>query len=225
MKHKFLLLTMLIVFLGLSGCSSWGIALDSSFALEEYYTKRDLNGDPKEGNNTSLQVLPKIVSSKQFRPLIEKSMSPTWGVGIDYEVFYYGYDTPRLISNVVNNKKSLSDAIEYPSEEVDGKSNLNLFSISPIALGVININQNVFVAGGIGFPQYTSVSFNREKYEIKKENNDVTFFIGYSLPSPNNPFSVILKNSQKELKAQKMGSSNEEEFIYNNTSVILRYYL
>ena len=130
-----------------------------------------------------------------------------------------------MISNVVNNKKSLSDAIEYPSEEVDGESNLNLFSISPIALGVININQNVFVAYGFGFPQYTSVSFNKEKYEIKEEKNDSTIFIGYSLPGSNNPFSLILKSSKKEFKAQKFGSSREEKFIYRNTSFVVRYYL
>ena len=228
MGSRNLLFTILLLvsLLTASGCSSLGVALDTSITNEDYSTERDINGEYKKGNDTSLQVLPKIVSSKQFRPLIDIRNTPaTFGFGLDYEVYYYGYDTPRLISNVLNNKKSLSDAIEYPSEEVDGESNLNLFSISPVPLIIMNINQNVFFAGGAGIPLYTSISFNREKYEIKEENFDVTLSMGYSLPSPNNPYSVFVKFSQKKFKAQKIGSSEEELFTYQNASLFFRYYL
>ena len=227
MRFRYLLLIVLILitWIAASSCSSLGVALDTSYVGESYDLDKDRNDISYE---ETLQVLPKLVLGKEMLPLIDIKFAK-FSFGFDYEIYYYGYDTPRLISDVINNKRSLSDAIEYPSKEVGGKSNLNLFSFSPqFYFNSTDVGtKNLYLGYGIGFPLYTSISMNKEKYKIKEEGNDQSFIIGYNWDTGTmQPKSFLIKYSSKNLRIQKMNSSEEEEELnYSKYSLIYRYYL
>jgi hypothetical protein len=227
MRFRYLLLIVLILitWIAASSCSSLVVALDTSYVGESYDLDKDRNDISYE---ETLQVLPKLVLGKEMLPLIDIKFAK-FSFGFDYEIYYYGYDTPRLISDVINNKRSLSDAIEYPSKEVGGKSNLNLFSFSPqFYFNSTDVGtKNLYLGYGIGFPLYTSISMNKEKYKIKEEGNDQSFIIGYNWDTGTmQPKSFLIKYSSKNLRIQKMNSSEEEEELnYSKYSLIYRYYL
>jgi hypothetical protein len=227
MRFRYLLLIVLILitWIAASSCSSLGVALDTSYVGESYDLDKDRNDISYE---ETLQVLPKLVLGKEMLPLIDIKFAK-FSFGFDYEIYYYGYDTPRLISDVINNKRSLSDAIEYPSKEVGGKNNLNLFSFSPqFYFNSTDVGtKNLYLGYGIGFPLYTSISMNKEKYKIKEEGNDQSFIIGYNWDTGTmQPKSFLIKYSSKNLRIQKMNSSEEEEELnYSKYSLIYRYYL
>ena len=233
MRFRSLLTSVLVLItcIAASGCSSLGVALDTSLASEEYFTEGSTNKEDSSEN--SLQVLPRLVKGKKFGPLIEFSglrgllgnEKATYGFGFDYDILYYGYDTPSLVSDVLNNKKSLADAIEYPSEE-SGKSGLNLFIFSPTLLLVLNLNEDTFLGLGGGLALYTSVSFNRENYEIKEEEPNInSILLGVNLLEEFNlPISVIFKYSSVRLRVRKPGSFQDERLNYKNQTVTFRYY-
>ena len=219
-----IIIVVALLWIAVSGCSSLGVALDTSYVGESYYLQKDRNDISYED---SLQVLPKIVLGKEILPLINIE-GVTGSIGFDYEVHYYGYDTIRLFSDVINNKSSLSDAIEYPSKEVGGKSNLNLFSFSPQFYLNFNgiFSKNSYLGYGIGFPLYTSISIDREKYKIVEEGNDHSIIIAYNSDTGTmQPKSFLLKYSRKNFRIQKMDSFEEEELNYSKYSLIYRYYL
>ena len=144
---KFKSATVLIILVAsivASGCSSLGVALDTNSVEEKYSVTlyRDL-GDTEENKTfNNIQVLPKIVRNKSYSTLITfNQFLPFGGIplldfGFDYEVIYLGYDSTKVASNVINNKKSLSNSLEEPNTE--STNNFNYFSIYPQFKAIIN---------------------------------------------------------------------------------------
>ena len=218
-----IIIVVALLWIAASGCSSLGVALDTSY-VGETYSVESRSDEYQEKSNGNVNIFPKLVSSNNVAPLFNVSLTNDLSLGIDYEIFYYGYDTLNLISDVINNKKSLSDSIEYPSKEIGGDRTFNLFSFSPMLLGVLSGKPGFFLASGFGFPQYSSFSVDREKYEIKEESIDGFIYIGYNFYFKNTPLSLISRQSNKEFKAQKPGATETDTFTFEFYSLILRSY-
>jgi hypothetical protein len=210
-----------------SGCSSFRIALDTIYAQERYQLQSQTEEILEDNSIENLPVLPKIVNENNYRPLfVFEKQYPSYG--FDYEIIYLGYDTPTLISDVINRKKSLSTALEEPDTE--SENNLRIFIFSPTILGVFPISGNIFMGFGLlvpyddaiymGLPSYKAISYNNSKYEMSRFFGWQQFF-GVNMFGE---YSMYGKVTQIEMTANTEDNTNQIAIEYYSLSAGYRFY-
>ena len=231
---KFKSATILIALVALlsvaaSGCSSLGVALDTNSVEEKYSVTlhRDL-GDAEENKTfNNIQVLPKIVRSKSYSTLITfNQFLPFGGIplldfGFDYEVIYLGYDSTKVASNVINNKKSLSKSLEEPNTE--STNNFNYFSIYPQLKAIINsgdTTNNFFFSYTVNMSElYTTIQYNKKNYSID-EFSSIGFDIGLNFFEN----SIFYREQNVSSVAKSKDEIDTIDIKYANRLLGYRYY-
>jgi hypothetical protein len=205
-----------------------GVALDAHSGNEQYTLES--NDNLKKGiTDTDFQVgIPKLVSSeKKIRPLYEISHYDrrTLSFGIDYELINYGNDLYSSFLDVVNNRNSLIQALEYQSGTINENNDLYFFSLVPVFPIILNITDTFFLAFGFGYPIFTSVGFDNEKYE--SDGADLTSYFSTGLNSifNDNNFSLFLKFYSQEVNAEQENPKKSVSIKYENYFLTFRYYL
>jgi len=231
---KFKSVAVLIILVALlsiatSGCSSLGIALDTNSVEEKYSVTlhRDLSDTEENKTTNNIQVLPKIVRGKSYSTLITfNQFLPFGGIplldfGFDYEVIYLGYDSTKVASNVINNKKSLSKSLEEPNTE--SNNNFNYFSIYPQFKAIINFGDttnNFFVSYTVNMSElYTTVQYNKKKYSIDKFSS-IGFDIGLNFFEN----SIFYREQNVSSVAESKDRTDEISIKYAHRLLGYRYY-
>ena len=233
MRFKYLLIEILLLItcVAVSGCSSLGVALDAHSGNEKYNLESE-KGKTENNLNNDFQVgIPKLVSSeKRMRPLYEIARfgygyAGSYNFGIDYELINYGNDLYSSFLDVVNNRNSLIQALEYQSGTINDENDLYFFSFAPVTTLVLNVTQTHFLAAGFGIPIFTSVGFNNEKYEPVSYGNTLYYSLGLNSKFNDNDFSLFLKFYSQEVNAEQENSKKSVSIKYENYFLTFRYYL
>ncbi len=173
MKQKYYFVNIVVTTLFsvfLSNCSFGPakIVYDTTHNLENYKVESSSSNISSKEYVSTFAIMPKIVSEIEYKPLIipgynEGYIGPIFG--IDYDITYLGYDTEKLISDVLKNRRSLSDALEYPAFDSDDEHKLSL-----TVLHITYLFGTKFFNGGLnigyGTPVYSAVTFGGIKYDI-----------------------------------------------------------
>jgi len=243
---KFKSATVLIILVALlsiavSGCSSWGVALDTSANYEDYNVGFDYQEDEEREKNINqgIQVLPKVVASKRYGMLIplmppfeEMWVDSNSLYGIDYDIIYLGYNTGQLIDDVINNRKSLSSALEEPNTK--GKNNFQMFVAVPSfvvqfpllgsttrmsesyhSLGILYANRNNSIT-----PYYEAISYKNKKF-------DMSSLQGFNASGTVNSdeYSFFSKGLVADIEAATESGDDKIEIRYFSFSFGFRFYL
>ena len=228
-------LTNLLVLLSIaaSGCSSLGVALDTNFVGESYVVSTPEKENVLESQSlTNTQVFPKLVNkrNRRFEPLIIFEKGSYLTLGADYEIVYLGYDTPQLFSDVINNRKSLSTALEEP--EIGSDNDLRVFLFLPHISIATSFKGGSVEFAGFSFPflprdvtSYTSIFYNKNKYQILDDNliheNFFTSSFSQQLSSGD---LLTLRVSAISFDAVTENNADKINFSYRSMSLKYRYY-
>jgi hypothetical protein len=233
MRFKYLLIEILLLItcVAVSGCSSLDVALDAHSGNEKYSLESE-KGKTDNNLNYDFQVgIPKLVSSeKRMRPLYEIARLGygyigSYNFGIDYELVNYGNDLYSSFLDVVNNRNSLIQVLEYQSGTIYDENDLYFFSFVPVTTLVLNVTQTYFVAFGFGIPIFTSVGFNNEKYEPVSYSDTLYYALGIDRKFYDNNLSLFIKSYSQKVNAEQENSKKRISIKYDTYFLTLRYYL
>lgn len=170
MKQKYYFVNIVVTTLFslfLSNCSFSipKIVYDTTFNYEDYKVESSSTNISTEEKFQTFSLMPTITSETEYKPLISLRHSDRYIgplLGLDYDIIYLGYDTEKLISDVLRNRRSLSDALEYPEDDED-KLNLTVLSYTFLyGMKIVGGHFNL----SYGIPIYSAVTFGGEKYDI-----------------------------------------------------------